>query len=478
VTTSRSQSSEPAPYDLVVIGGGPAGEKAAVAAAFFGRRVALVEAAAEGPGGATVHTGTLPSKTLRESALYLAGFRRRELYESVRAHFADRPAASDLTRRLATVRSLQTQQILSNLRRHGVDLVAGRASFADAHTVRVEDRVLRADFVLVATGSAPRRPPGFDFRDPEVFDSDTVLGLDRIPESLAIVGGGVVGTEYACVFATLGAAITVIDAAPRLLGFLDHEISDALMEAMRNQGMVLELNDEVTGIQRRGRDLVMTLKSGATNVVDRVLVSAGRTGRTQGLHLDTVGVELDDRGLVRVDRDYRTSCPNIFAAGDVIGRPALAAASIEQGRMAVGAMFGFTFPARDWATLPTGIYTIPEACACGPTESQLAKDGVPYVVGRALIRHNARGQIIGDTDGFVKLIFHRETQRLLATHLICERATELIHIGQAVMRFGGGIGYFVETVMTYPSLAEAYKMAAYDALTELSRGRDRPPPLD
>ena len=332
--------------------------------------------------------------------------------------------------------------------------------------------------MLVATGSTPRRPPGFDFRDPEVFDSDTVLGLDRVPESLAIVGGGVVGTEYACVFATLGTAITVIDAAPRLLGFLDEDISDALMEAMRRQGIVLTLNDEVTGLQRRGSDLVMTLKSGATNIVDRVLVSAGRTGRTEGLNLDAVGVERDERGLIRVDRDYRTTCPNVFAAGDVIGRPALASASIEQGRMAVGAMFGLTFPARDWSTLPTGIYTIPEACACGPTEAQLVKDNVPYVVGRSLIRHNARGQIIGDTDGFVKLIFHRETRRLLATHLICERATELIHIGQAVMRFGGGIDYFLETVMTYPSLAEAYKMAAYDALSELSRGSDRPPPLE
>ena len=465
-------------YDLVVIGGGPAGEKAAVAAAFFGRRVALVEASLAGPGGATVHTGTLPSKTLRESALYLAGFRRRELFHSMPEPLAGRASAADLTRRLATVRTLQTQQVRDNLHRHGVEIVTGRGSFVDAHTVRVDDRLLNTEFVLIATGSAPRRPPNFDFHDPEVFDSDTVLGLDRIPESLAIVGGGVVGTEYACVFATLGTAITVIDAAPRLLGFLDDEISDALMDAMRRQSIVLKLHDEVTSLQRRGSDLVMTLKSGVTETVDRVLVSAGRAGRTDGLNLDAIGVERDDRGLIRVDDDYRTTCPSIFAAGDVIGRPALASASIEQGRMAVGAMFGLTFPKRDWSTLPTGIYTIPEACACGPTEAQLIKDRVPYVVGRALIRHNARGQIIGDTDGFVKLIFHRDTRRLLATHLICERATELIHIGQAVMRFGGGIEYFLETVMTFPSLTEAYKMAAYDALTELSRGQDRPPPLD
>jgi NAD(P) transhydrogenase len=475
--TSGPEPSTTGRYDLVVIGGGPAGEKAAVAAAFFGRRVALVEAAPAGPGGATVHTGTLPSKTLRESALYLAGFRRRELFKTDPEPFAGQPSAADLTRRLSTVRALQTRQVLSNLSRHGVELVPGCGSFVDPHTVQVNDRVLTTEFVLVATGSTPRRPPGFDFRDPEVFDSDTILGLDRVPESLAIVGGGVIGTEYASVFATLGTSIRVIDAAPRLLGFLDAEISDALMDAMRKQGIMLKLNDEVTRLERKGADLVITLKSGATDVVDRVLVSAGRSGRTDGLGLAAIGVERDDRGLIRVDRDYRTSCPNVFAAGDVIGRPALASASIEQGRMAVYAMFGLASPTRDWSALPVGIYTIPEACACGPTEAQLVQDNVPYVIGRAFIRHNARGQLIGDMDGFVKLIFHRDTRRLLGTHLICDRATELIHIGQAVMRFGGGIDYFLETVMTYPSLSEAYKMAAYDALTELSKGPDRPPPL-
>lgn len=466
-------------YDLIVIGGGPAGEKAAVAAAFFGRRVALVDDAADGPGGAAVHTGTLPSKTLRESALYLTGFKRRELYDSVREHVWDRTrSASDLTRRLATVRRMQANQVLANLRRHGVELVQGRASFEGPHRVVTADRALEADFVLVATGSSPRRPAGFDFSDPEVFDSDTVLHLDRVPESLAVIGGGVIGSEYASVFAALGTAITVIESGPRLLGFLDEEISVALMGAMRAHGVTLRLRDEVVGVARQGDDLVLTFAAGERLAVDRVLVSAGRTGKTAGLNLEAIGVVLDNRGLIPVDREYRTSCPSVFAAGDVIGRPALASASIEQGRLAVGAMFGLSFPARDWDALPAGIYTIPEACACGPTEAEVAAGGVPYVVGRSLLRHNARGQIIGDTDGFVKLIFHRETRRLIATHLICERATELIHIGQAVMRFGGGIDYFLETVMTYPSLAEAYKMAAYDALSELSHGRDRPPPLD
>jgi NAD(P) transhydrogenase len=477
--TAPASSDRPDRYDLVVIGGGPAGEKAAVAAAFFGRRVALVEAAPEGPGGAAVHTGTLPSKTLRESALYLAGSKRRELYQSLRHQLWDRSkSAGDLTRRLATVRDLQAKQVLANLARHGVELVPGRGSFVDAHHVRAGDRVLDTEYALVATGSTPRRPPNFDFNDPEVFDSDTVLGLDRVPESLAVVGGGVIGSEYACVFATLGTRITVIESADRLLGFLDRDVSDALMDAMRRQGIALRLDDEVTGVGRDGADLAITLRSGASLAVDRVLVSAGRTGNTDGLRLDAVGIQPTGRGLIPVDADYRTACPNIFAAGDVIGRPALASASIEQGRLAVGAMFDLSFPSRAWDALPVGIYTIPEACACGPTEADLAAQGVPTVVGRSFLRHNARGQIIGDTDGFVKLIFHRDTQRLLATHLICERATELIHIGQAVMRFHGGIQYFLETVMTYPSLSEAYKMAAYDALSELSRGKDRPPPLE
>ena len=251
-----------------------------------------------------------------------------------------------------------------------------------------------------------------------------------------------IGSEYACVFAALGTAITVIESAPRLLGFLDADVSDALMASMRAQHIRLRLGDGVTRLERSGDDLVLTLTSGATEVVDRVLVSAGRTGNTDGLNLTAAGVTLDARGLIVVDSDYRTSCATVFAAGDVIGRPALASTAIEQGRMAVAAMFGLTFARRDWLATPIGIYTIPEACACGPTEAELAAQGVPYVVGRSEIRHNARGQIIGDTEGFVKLMFHRETRRLLAVHLIAERATELVHIGQAVMRLGGGIDYF------------------------------------
>jgi NAD(P) transhydrogenase len=464
------------PFDLVVIGGGPAGEKAAAAAAYFGKRVALVEASPEGPGGAAVHTGTLPSKTLRESALYLTGLRRRGLDAAILARRLD--SARELTARLGTVRDLQTRQIRNNLDRHGIQLVAARGVLLDAHRVQAGADVLEAEYILIATGSSPRRPASFDFTDPEVFDSDTILKLDRIPESLAVIGGGVIGSEYACVFAALGSSITLIESGPRVLGFLDEEISNALMASMREHGITLRLNDSVESLQRRGDDLVATLKSGAAEAFDRVLVSAGRTGNTAGLNLEGVGVRTDPRGLVVVDRTFRTTCPSIFAAGDVVGRPALASSSMEQGRVAAAAMFGMEVPDRDWRSLPAGIYTIPEACACGPTEAELTAGGIPYVTGRSYMRHNERGQIIGDTDGFVKLLFHRETRALLATHLICERATELIHIGQAVMRLGGGIDYFIETVLTYPSLSAAYKLAAYDALGQLSPAAGRPAPLD
>jgi NAD(P) transhydrogenase len=464
------------PLDLVVIGGGPAGEKAAAAAAFFGKRVALVDASPDGPGGAAVHTGTLPSKTLRESALYLTGLRRRGLDAAILARRLD--SARELTTRLSTVCELQTRQIRNNLNRHGIRLVTARGVLVDAHHVQAGAEVLEAEYILIATGSSPRRPASFDFTDPEVFDSDTILKLDRIPESLAVIGGGVIGSEYACVFAALGSSITLIESGPRVLGFLDEEISSALMASMREHGITLRLNDSVQSLQRRGNDLVATLKSGATETFDRVLVSAGRTGNTAGLNLERAGVTLDERGLVVVDKTFRTSSPGIFAAGDVVGRPALASSAMEQGRVAVAAMFGVHVPERDWRSLPAGIYTIPEACACGPTEAELTASGIPYVAGRSYMRHNERGQIIGDMDGFVKLLFHRETRALLATHLICERATELIHIGQAVMRLGGGIDYFIETVLTYPSLSAAYKMAAYDALGQLSAGAGRPAPLD
>jgi NAD(P) transhydrogenase len=452
-------------YDLVVIGGGPGGEKAAVAAAFFGRKVALVERSKDGPGGATVHTGTLPSKTLRETALYLTGFQKRELYEGLSAEIdPSKRSAKALMCRLPAVRKTQSHQIMQNLERHGVEVLRGSARFESPHVLRVDGKKVESQFVLIATGSSPFRPKDFDFSDREVFDSDSILHLDKLPESLAVIGGGVIGSEYACVFSALGVKIDVIERRDRLLGFLDRDVSDALMASMRAEGITLHLSDGVASVVREGADLILTLKSGNRRKVDKVLVSAGRTGNTDELDVGKAGVKVDDKKLVVVDGQYKSSAESVYAVGDVIGSPALASTAMEQGRLAVSHMFGIAVPPRDFAAIPSGIYTIPEACSCGPTEQELVEKGVRYVTGKSYMRHNARGQIIGDTDGFIKLLFSADDRRLLGTHIIAERATELIHIGQAVMRLGGGIDYFIESVMTYPSLSVAYKYAAYEAL--------------
>jgi NAD(P) transhydrogenase len=462
-------------FDLVVIGGGPAGEKAAVAAAYFKKRVAVIEKAPEGPGGAAVHTGTLPSKTLRETALYLTGFQRRQLYRQLPTEFNTKAhSVADLMCRLPDVWGKQSEQIGQNLKRHNVEIILGEGQFVGPHQFQIGDKQIESKFFLLATGSSPRRPDCFDFTDPQVYDSDTILGLDRIPETLAIIGGGVIGSEYACVFAALGVEIRVIEARPRIMSFLDHDISSRLMQSMKSSGIQFRVDDGVERLTRDSDVLVLDLKSGEQMKVDKVLVSAGRTGNSKSLGLGKIGVVLDDRKQVVVDTQFRTNLPHVFAAGDIVGRPGLASTAMEQGRLAVAAMFDLEVPKRDWEAIPYGIYTIPEACLLGPNEEELKAQGIPYVVGRSELRHNARGQIIGDIDGLVKLLFHQETRKLLGVHLICERATELIHIGQAVMRLGGGIDYFLESIMTYPSLSEAYKYAAYDALGELDRGRDRP----
>lgn len=466
-------------YDLLVIGGGPAGEKAAAAAAYFNQRVAIVEKAVEGPGGAAVHTGTLPSKTLRETALYLTGFQRRQLYRQLPTEFETKThSVSDLMCRLPDVWEKQSQQIQKNLGRHGVEIIQGCGRFVGPHEFRIGERILEADYFLLATGSHPRHPACFDFSDPQVYDSDSILKLDQIPDTLAIIGGGVIGSEYACVFAALGVNIRVIEAQPRIMSFLDQDISRCLMDSMRNAGIRFHLDDGVEALERNGDFLLLKLSSGKDLRVDKVLVSAGRTGNTKELGLDCLGIELDERANVIVNEEFRTNIAHVFAAGDIVGKPGLASTAMEQGRMAVAAMFDLDSVLRDWSALPYGIYTIPEACLLGPSEEELIAQKIPYVAGKSELRHNARGQIIGDTDGLVKLLFHRETKKLLGVHLICERATELIHIGQAVMRLGGGIDYFLETIMTYPSLSESYKYAAYDALGELERGENRPKALD
>jgi len=470
-------------YDLVVLGAGPAGEKGAALGAYFGRRVALVERR-PAPGGTSVHTGTLPSKTLREAALYLTGFRRSELYGMTLRLDRGR-SLRQLLGRLADVTARQTSQIDRNLERHRIDRVAGHARFLDAGTVTVTDhegretRRLSAAAFLIATGSSPLPPRGLTFDDPDVEDSDRILDLDRIPHRLAVVGGGVIGCEYASIFAALGTRVTLVEGRDRLLGFLDTELSAALKVSLEKMGVDVLLGDAVEGLSRvpglPEDALRLVLKSGRELVAGKVLFSAGRRGNTGGLGLESAGVAFDEKGRIPVDATLRTNVPGIYAAGDIIGFPALAATSMEQGRTAVRHALSLAGPEDRQLPFPYGVYTIPEISMIGATEEELREKGIPYEAGRARYENNARGQISGDIDGFVKLLFDPETKKLLGAHLLGTNATELVHVPQMVMAHGGGLADFLDAVFNVPTLSECFKYAAYDGLQRLShRGRGVP----
>jgi NAD(P) transhydrogenase len=457
-------------FDLVVIGGGAAGEKGAARAAYFGKRVAVVERRDE-PGGATVHTGTLPSKTLREAALFLSGYRQRDLY-GVSVEVDRRLEVAKLIERKDAVRELETGRMLANLARHRIELVHGTARLVDAATVDVGGRGggrrrLTTDVLLIATGSSPFRPPGIDFADPDVHDSDSILEIDHLPASLAILGGGVIGCEYAAMFAVLGSDVHLVERRVPLLPFLDAEIVERMTGGMRDLGVTFHLGERADAVARRDGALVSTLPSGGTVRTEKVLVTAGRTGNTAELGLEEVGVDTDDRGRILVDDAFRTSVPNVFAAGDVIGAPALASTSMEQARVAVSHAFGFDHDRYDATALPYGVYTIPEVSSVGLSEGDARERGIDAVVGRALFRDNARGAIIGDRDGMTKLVFDRATRRLIGCHCIGGRACELVHLGHSVMQLDGTIDTFIDMVFNYPSLSETFKYAAYDALAHL-----------
>jgi NAD(P) transhydrogenase len=379
--------------------------------------------------------------------------------------------------RLRAVREHQVQQISENLARHGVEVIRGHGRFVSDGEVIVERadqplRRLRADAFLVAVGSSPHRPSDVPFSDPDVEDSDSILDLDRIPAALAVVGGGVIGCEYASIFAALGTRITIIEGREALLGFLDGEISSLLSLSFERSGHEVILKDAVRTIRRPpGGRLEMKLGSGRCLEVDKILYSAGRAGNTRGLGLEAAGVTTDARGRVLVDDRLETAKKGIFAAGDVVGAPALASVSMEQGRVAVCNAFGFDYKKRVSPLVPTGIYTVPEISMVGAREEDLAVAGVPFGVGRARFEKNTCGQIIGDKDGFIKLVFEVPSRRLRGVHIFGERATELIHIGQMVMEFGGSIDVFVNGVFNYPTLSEAYKYAAYDGLGNVAGER-------
>ena len=454
-------------FDLIVIGSGPAGEKGAAQAAYFGKRVALVEGE-RSLGGAAANTGTLPSKTLRETALYLSGFRQRDLY-GVDVVVRRAATVQEFLHRERVVRAGEQTRVARNLEQHAVSLYRGQASFVGVHDILVrgragDDAQLRAPFILVATGSSALRPPSLALDDPGVYDSDSILELTGIPETLIVVGAGVIGCEYACTFAALGVQVTLIDPRVQLLPFLDGELSRLLQQAMGRLGITLLLGDSVLAVTRSAGELSLGLRENGTVTTETVLVASGRTGNTAGLGLDVVGIEVTDRGHIRVNEHYQTSVPHIYAAGDVVGFPALASTSMEQGRIAVVHAFDLRYKTSLPTVLPYGIYTIPEVSMAGETEESLREGGIPYVVGRARYSENARGNIVGDELGLLKLLFRRGDMRLLGVHTLGEAASETVHVGVTALLMEATADFFIQTCFNYPTLSEAYKYATYDAM--------------
>jgi NAD(P) transhydrogenase len=462
----------PESFDLVVIGSGPAGEKGAAQAAYFGKRVALVEKEPH-LGGAGVNTGTIPSKTLRETALYFSGLRQRGLF-GIDYRINKTVTVPDfMYRKDEVVRALRAL-IEKNVERHRIELVRGAARFEDPHTVRVSgpsgERLLSAPVILVATGSYPNWPDATP-RDPSrLYDSDSILKMDRIPRSLAVIGGGVIGCEYATIFRAMGVEVTLVCGTDRLMPFLDHEIGDRLRLQLGLLGLRLLFNDAVSEVVLERAEVVLRLKSGDELRVERVLFATGRMGATEGLGLEKAGLAVGRRGHLSVNPAFQTAVGHIYAAGDVIGFPALAATSMEQARVAMCHAFDLKYKSRVSPVLPIAVYTIPEIAAVGETEQSCREKGLRYCVGRALYENNGRGQIVGDMSGLVKLVFSPDDLRLLGAHVLGEMAAELVHVGQGCLYFGGTLDYFIQSVFNYPTLGEAYKYAAYDGLGNLAKG--------
>jgi NAD(P) transhydrogenase len=457
-------------FDLIVIGSGPAGEKGAAQAAYFGKRVALIEKTAE-LGGAGVNTGTVPSKTLRESALYFSGLRQRGLF-GIDYSLREGLTMQDFMHRKEAVVSAERRKIAANLAAHKIELVAGTAKFEDPHTVKVIDRngaprYLTGNVILIAVGSKPYRPPEIPFDDKTIFDSESILTMGRIPKSMIVVGGGVIGCEYSSIFTALGVGVTLVDSRERMLSFLDAEISKQLRAHLESLGLTVVPGERPDSIAFSPAGIRMTLTSGKTLEAEAALFAAGRRGAVEGLGLERAGLGINQRWHIDVNDRYQTALPHIYAAGDVIGFPALASISMEQGRVAMCHAFGFPYKQRLASQLPKGIYTIPEISAVGETEESCKEKKIDYEVGRAQYANNARGQIIGDSSGLLKLIFRREDRRLLGVHILGESATELIHLGMAVLESFGTIDAFVELVFNFPTLSELYKYAAYDGLSKL-----------
>ena len=458
-------------YDLLVIGSGPAGQRAAIQGAKVGKRVALIEKR-EVVGGACINTGTIPSKTMREAVMHLSGYRYQGIY-GMNYRVKEKITMADLSFRIQHVMKTEIDVTQAQLSRNEVEMLYGAASFLDDSHVRVMNSHGQSDYeasvIVIATGTKPSSSPAVPINGTTIINSDQILSMENIPKTLIVVGGGVIGVEYASMFAALGVRVILIEKQARLLGFADSEIIEALCYHLRDSRVTLRLNEEVESVEQTAEgSVVANLKSRKKISGDMLLYSVGRQGNVEELNLPAAGLEADDRGRIAVDDQYRTKQPNILAVGDVIGFPSLASVSMEQGRIAAGQAFGVSLQTQP-AYYPYGIYTIPEISFVGKTEEQLTDEDVPYEVGLAYYREIARGQIRGDTTGRLKLIFHRDTKELLGVHIIGEGASELVHIGQAVLTLGGTIEYFVNTVFNYPTLAECYKAAAFNGLNKITR---------
>jgi len=453
-------------YDLIVIGAGPAGDIGAAKAAQFGKRVALIE---REPylGGAGINTGTVPSKTLRESALYFSGLQQRGLY-GIDYSLKENLTIKDFMYREQTVVEKEREMMAQHVRYEKIVLIQGEASLKDAHTVSVKtesgESEIDGDIIMIATGSSPHHPPEIPFDGNLIFDSDTILFMKRIPKTMAVVGGGVIGTEYASIFTALGIQVTLIEPRGRIVSFVDSEIGQRLTDQLSQLGLKFIFDDRMTAMEARDNHVHLTLEKGAQLDFEVALITAGRQSNVQRLGLERVGVKVGERGLILVDENYRTNIPNVYAVGDVIGFPALASTSMEQARVAVVQAFDLPYKEHLAPFVPLAVYAIPEVSAIGLTEDECREKNIAYLVGRAYYSDNARGQIIGDMSGMIKLIFSPTDKKLLGAHIIGEQASELIHIASHVMLAGGPIDAFIDAVYNYPTLSDSYQYAAYDGL--------------
>ncbi len=456
-------------FDLIVLGSGPAGQRAAIQAAKLRKRVAIVEKGHE-LGGVCINTGTIPSKTLREAVLHLSGLRHRSMYGG--SYQTKREiTVQDLLFRCEHVIRRERDVIRAQLQRNGVRLFEGVARFLHPHAVAVDDGFntteLEAPHIVIAVGTTPGMPPGVVVDHQTVLSSDDILSLPRLPRTLTVVGAGIIGLEYATMFSALGVAVTLVERRNEILEMVDRELVDALTYLSRERGMTLRLGEEVATVSvSAGGDGVVVMKSGKRFATEMILVSAGRQGATAALRLENAGLAADERGRLPVDGVYRTEVPHIYAVGDVIGFPSLASTSAEQGRLAACNIFGEPLPEIS-GLFPYGIYSIPEIAWVGSNESELTANAIPFETGVARYKEIARGQIIGDSEGLLKILFHIETRKVLGVWVLGSQATELVHIGQAVMAFDGTLDYFVNAVFNYPTLAECYKVAALHGMNKV-----------